>query len=127
MMGCFFPLLIVGILSNAPAVICPQFSGTDCINCFSNTKNISCGWCSETKECIPGDIIGPLVGKCEKWISIPNDVCKKESSIALPNGVRYGIAIFSSLTICVTAVYWIFIFPKCFAGSLNLNPQSIIV
>ena len=120
-------LIIKVINSKTPSDTCPLFSGTDCMNCFSNTVNLSCGWCSSTKECIPGDLLGPLIGKCNDWIFETNQICKKESSIALPDNIRIFLGIFSFIIIIITLIFWIYIFPRCFTSSNIKNLQSVIV
>lgn len=101
-----------------PSEYCPKFSNTDCNNCLTNTilnkeVNISCGYCISTKECVPGDSLGPFIGSCVDWIvDIKNETCIKDSSLALPKGMRIGIGVLVAFTCITTPVYWIYIFPK---------------
>ena len=113
----FFLIQKLGNAAISPFDFCPQFSDTDCMNCWQKGQdsNISCGWCSSSNKCMPGDIFGPVIGTCESgWEGNNTETCQKESSSEFSTGAKVGIGLFAGIVAIVTAVFWIFIFPKIF-------------
>ena len=124
-----FCFLLFSQSLSTPAEECPKYSGTDCNNCLVSKGNYSCGWCAETKSCIPGDILGPFQGTCTNWIvNKSDDYCVKESSIALPLAARISVGVCSGLIAIVTLIFWLLIFPRIFAPKPEAGSnRSVIV
>ena len=120
--------LLFGIIRSYPTEECAQASGTDCTNCMSVRGNYKCGWCSSTKQCVPGDENGPFIGTCPDWHNESDAVCVKESSIALPNPARIGVLVGIIIVNTITFVFWYFIFPKLYtdpAASSEKNGNGL--
>ena len=110
-----------------PSEECPKYSNTDCTNCLDSIGNLTCGWCSETKSCIPGDIQGPFQGTCVNWyVNASDATCIKESSIALPLTARIIVGCCSGVIAIGTFIFWLFIFPRIFAAKPDQNNRSVI-
>ena len=125
MMSLFF----ITVSSLIPAEECPKYSKTSCTNCLESIGNLSCGWCSDTNICIPGDMRGPFIGKCNSWYIDPtNSTCKEESSIALSKEARIAIGCTAGVITIATVVFWVFLFPKLFAAKQTAEPvRSVVV
>ena len=116
MFSLFFSFLVSrSLCSLSPAEFCPQFSNTDCGNCLNNVQpNYTCGYCADTKGCVPGDELGPFIGGCSSWHYTNDDFCKKDSSLEFSKTTRIIIGVFVGVIVVVTFVFWVFIFPKIF-------------
>ncbi len=90
------------------------------MNCWdaSQKQNVTCGWCSTTKTCTPGDSKGPVLGTCanESW-HLNDSVCSKESEIQISVGTRVGVSVFAGVVAIGTAIFWIWIFPRIFSNA----------
>lgn len=91
---------------------CASFSD-NCEMCLGLGKNISCGWCRETKECVQGTSDGPTGNTCSDWTFKFNMQCHWESEKPLSFGTRVGVATFSGIVTLATIVFWACVFPQC--------------
>ena len=113
-------LLLAIALQATPAEFCGKFSNTDCGNCINNMGNFSCGYCLESKSCVPGDSQGPFVGTCNSWYNTMDSVCKKDSSLALSNIARICICAFAFCVSVSLIVFWVWFSPKV----LSVNAKT---
>ena len=85
----------------------------NCEYCLGNGRDISCGWCGDTKTCLVGTADGPVNHSCNAWTFKFDMKCHLESTESLSLGAKIGITVFTSIVAVGTAVFWICIFPQC--------------
>lgn len=101
--------------------VCEEAS--NCEICFSSGTN-QCGWCVDTKSCLPMNSEKPANGTCTEWKSKFDMECHLDSVSPLPDGARIGIVVFSSIVAIATAVFWICIFPMCSTSKIEEDPHQ---
>jgi hypothetical protein len=75
-----------------------------CKKCVSSNKSQSCGWCHSTKECIMGDLRGPLFGSCDNWMPLEDDQCLGKLSSGAIVGVRVGLSLAIALLVVLAVL-----------------------
>jgi hypothetical protein len=79
---------------NPDATFCYSLTSTWCENCVTKDRNMSCGWCHATKECVMGDEKGPYFLTCDDWsFGNATDRCLGKSSPSTILAVRIGVSI----------------------------------
>lgn len=108
-------IFAVPLMASSPATECGKFSNADCDYCLSQIGNYTCGYCLDTKGCIPGDDSGPFSGSCSDWIrDLTDDRCAEDSYLGFSLVVRIVIGIMAALISVATLIFWIILFPRIF-------------